>query len=45
METKGFVDKFFGCFGMDNPFDISEEEVPAERNYFTCPFKREKIER
>ncbi len=30
---------------MTSPFEISEEEVPKEINYFTCAFKRELIEK
>jgi hypothetical protein len=45
VETKGLIDRLFGCFGVSNPFDISEEEVPSEANYFTCAFKRDRIEK
>ena len=45
MDTKGWIDKLFGCFGISNPFDISEEDVPAETNCFTCAFKIDRIER
>ena len=45
MDTRGLIDKLFGCFGMRNPFDISEEDVPTETNCFTCAFKKDKIEK
>ena len=45
MVTSGIADKLFGCLGASNPFEISEEEVTHEVNYFTCRFERSKIEK
>ncbi|XP_046840344.1 anoctamin-5-like [Xenia sp. Carnegie-2017] len=43
-DDKGCIDKLLGYFQINNPFEISKTEVPVAVNYFTCAFKRDKIE-
>ena len=45
MDTRDWTDRCFDVIGLRNPFEVSVEELPEQPNYFTCAFRRDKLEK
>lgn len=45
MDTKDLADRCFDTIGMRNPFELRVDELPEQANYFTCAFRRDKLDK
>lgn len=45
MDTRDWAERCFDGIGIRNPFDLRVDELPEQPNYFTCAFRRDKLEK
>ncbi|KAK2563653.1 Anoctamin-5 [Acropora cervicornis] len=45
MDTRDLAERCFGGIGIRSPFDLRADELPEQPNYFTCAFRRDKLEK
>ncbi|XP_031570691.1 anoctamin-4-like [Actinia tenebrosa] len=43
MDTSDWTERCFDCIGIRNPFELRNEDLPEERNYFTGAFRQDKM--
>lgn len=44
MDTRDWAERCFGGIGIRSPFELRADELPEQPNYFTCAFRRDKLE-
>lgn len=45
LDTRDWTEKCFDTIGIRNPFELRVGELPEEPNYFTCAFRRDKMDK
>ena len=45
MDTRDWSERCFDAVNIRNPFELRNDELPEQPNYFTCAFRRDKIDK
>jgi len=45
MDIADWTERCFDCIGLRNPFEVRDEDLPEEQNFFTCVFRRDKMDK
>ncbi|XP_073240805.1 anoctamin-5-like [Porites lutea] len=45
LDTRDWTERCFDTIGIRNPFELRVGELPEEPNYFTCAFRRDKMDK
>ena len=43
--TRDWTERCFDTIGMRNPFELRAEDLPEQPNYFTCAFRKDKLDK
>ena len=42
---RSWTEKCFDFINIRNPFELREEDLPEQPNYFTCAFRQDRLEK
>ncbi|XP_020601882.1 anoctamin-4-like isoform X1 [Orbicella faveolata] len=45
LDTRDWTERCFDTIGIRNPFELRVEDLPEQPNYFTCAFRRDKLDK
>lgn len=45
LDTRDWTERCFDTIGIRNPFELRAEDLPEQPNYFTCAFRRDKLDK
>ena len=45
MDTRDWSERCFDTINLRNPFELRAEDLPEQPNYFTCAFRKDKMDK